>query len=301
MPVARDNPTQFCIIVFGWVIVDQVRLPDGRRLDVRVSGPADGLPLVFHHGTPGAVTPFRAMERAARKRGLRLVTFSRPGYGDSTRHAGRNVVDVVADTAAALAALGAKRCLVGGWSGGGPHALACAARLKTVTAVLVGSSIAPYEAEGLDWTAGMGDANVAEMQAAAQGEERLRPYLVAGREELKEATVAEIVSSLRTVLPEADRAVLTDEFGEDITLSFHEGLRTGVDGWLDDDLAFAKPWGFDLADISVPVMIWHGSADLMVPFAHGQWLASKVPSCVSSPRTGRGPFVAQAGRARANA
>ena len=91
---------------------DHVRLPDGRRLDLRVSGPAGGFPLVFHHGTPGAATPYRVLERAAYARGLRLVTTSRPGYGDSTPQPGRSVVDVVADTAAVLAAIGAGRCLI---------------------------------------------------------------------------------------------------------------------------------------------------------------------------------------------
>jgi pimeloyl-ACP methyl ester carboxylesterase len=86
--------------------IDHVVLSDGRRLDVRITGPADGLPLVFHHGTPGAATPIRALERAAHARDLRLVTTSRPGYGDSTRHPGRSVVDVVADTAEVLAEIG---------------------------------------------------------------------------------------------------------------------------------------------------------------------------------------------------
>src|SRR5215472_7430455 len=133
----------------GMVAVDQVRLPDGRRLDLHVSGPSDGFPLVFHHGTPCAAVPIRAMERAAHARGLRLVTASRPGYGHSTRQPGRSVVDVVADTDAVLAALGAQRCLTMGWSGGGPHTLACGARLGAAAAVLVVAGVAPYEADGL--------------------------------------------------------------------------------------------------------------------------------------------------------
>jgi pimeloyl-ACP methyl ester carboxylesterase len=59
--------------------------------------------------------------------------------------------------------------------------------------------------------------------------------------------------------------------------SFREAVRVSVDGWLDDDLAFTRPWGFGLAEITVPTMIWQGSADLMVPFAHGQWLAAQLP------------------------
>ena len=267
---------------------DHVLLPDGRRLDLRVSGPADGLPLVFHHGTPGAVTPIRALERAAHARGLRLVTTSRPGYGDSSPQPGRSVVDVAADTAAVLDAIGARRCLVAGWSGGGPHALACGARLGATAAVLVIAGVAPYGAQGLDWMDGMGQDNVTEFSAALGGEDRLRPYLLHEREQLKNATAAGIVASLETLLPDVDKAVLTGEFGEDLAASFHEAMRTGVEGWLEDDLAFAGSWGFELAEISVPTMIWQGSADLMVPFAHGRWLASQLPGASAHLEEGEG-------------
>jgi pimeloyl-ACP methyl ester carboxylesterase len=255
----------------------QARLPDGRRLDLRVSGPDGGLPFLFHHGTPGAYVPRRVMERAVHARGLRLVTTSRPGYGDSTRQPGRAVVDVVADTEAVLDELGADRCLVAGASGGGPHALACAARLPAAAAVAVIAGVAPYEAEGLDFMAGMGEENVTEFGAALQGEAVLRPYLSEMRERLKDVGVEGIMTTLETLLPPVDKAVLTDEFGEDLVASFREALRTGVDGWLDDDLAFATPWGFALGEIAVPTAIWQGSADLMVPFAHGQWLSAHVP------------------------
>jgi pimeloyl-ACP methyl ester carboxylesterase len=267
---------------------DHVRLPDGRRLDMRVSGPADGVPLVFHHGTPGAATPVRALERAAHERGLRLVTTSRPGYGDSSRQRGRVVVDVVADTAAVLAAIGTERCLIAGWSGGGPHALACGARLGAAAAVLVIAGVAPYGAEGLDWMAGMGEENIVEFSAAVHGEDELRSYLLPQREQLKDITAAGVASSLETLLPDVDRAVLTGEFAEDMAASFREAVRVGAAGWLDDDLAFASPWGFGLEEISVPVMIWQGSADLMVPFSHGQWLASHLPAASAHLQQGEG-------------
>jgi len=269
-------------------LFSHVRLPDGRRLAMRVSGPADGFPLVFHHGTPGAATPVRALERAAHERGLRLVTTSRPGYGDSSRQPGRMVVDVVADTAAVLAAIGAERCLIAGWSGGGPHALACGARLGAAAAVLVIAGVAPHEAEGLDWTAGMGEENIAEFSAAVHGEDELRSYLVQEREQIKDVTAADVASSLETLLPDADRAVLTGEFAEDLAASFREAVRVGAEGWLEDDLAFASPWGFGLEEISVPVMIWQGSADLMVPFSHGQWLASHLPAASAHLEQGEG-------------
>lgn len=257
---------------------DRVDLPDGRRIEVRVRGPEAGFPLIFHHGTPGAGTPIRALERAAHVRGLRLVTASRPGYGDSTRHEGRRVVDVVSDTEVVLRALGAPRCVVAGWSGGGPHALACAARLPGVSATLVIAGVAPSDTEGLDWMAGMGQGNLDEFGAATRGPGELRDFLDPERERLKEVSPEDIISSLESLLPDVDRAVLTEELAEDLATSFHEGLREGVDGWLDDDLAFVSPWGFDLGEIDVPTAIWQGSDDLMVPSAHGKWLAARVPA-----------------------
>src|SRR5262245_46581438 len=272
----------------GMAAVDHVRLPDGRRLDLRVSGPAGGLPLVFHHGTPSAAVPIRALERAAHARGLRLVTMARPGYGDSTPQPGRGVVDAAADTAAVLAAIGADRCLIAGWSGGGPHALACAARLGATVAALVIAGVAPYGSAGLDWMAGMGEENIAEFSTAVKGEDQLRPYLLDEREQLKDVTAAGIVASLETLLPDVDRAVLTGEFGEDLAANFREAVRMGVDGWLEDDIAFTKSWGFGLEEISVPTMIWQGSADLMVPFSHGQWLASQLPGALVHLEEGEG-------------
>jgi pimeloyl-ACP methyl ester carboxylesterase len=267
---------------------DHLTLADGRRLEFRVSGPAEGLPLVFHHGTPGSLVPFHLIERAAHERGLRFITASRPGYGGSSRDRGREVVDVVADVSELLGAIEVDRCVVAGWSGGGPHALACAARLDAAAAVLVIAGVAPHEAEGLEWLAGMGQENIDEFGAALDGEDTLGRFLTAAREYLKDVTLDAVVSSLGRLLPEVDRAVLTDEFGEDMAASFREALRVGVDGWLDDDLAFVKPWGFGLDEISTPTMLWQGSDDLMVPFAHGRWLSSRVPGVSAHLEQGEG-------------
>lgn len=268
--------------------LEHVDLADGRRLELSVSGPAGGVPLVFHHGTPGAATPIRALERAAHERGLRLVTMSRPGYGGSTRLPGRRVVDVVADVTAVLETLGEARCVVAGWSGGGPHALACAARLEAAQAALIIAGVAPYDADGLEWMAGMGADNVAEFGAASEGEHALRRFLDHAREDLKEVSVGGVIEALGSLLPDVDRAALTDEFGEDMAASFREGLRPGIEGWLDDDLAFTRGWGFELDEIATPVLIWQGSADLMVPFAHGRWLASRLPGASSHLEQGEG-------------
>jgi|SRR5579872_923546 len=266
-----------------------IELPDGRLLDLRASGPTGGPTLLFHHGTPGARTGVPGVEQAAHDRGLRFVTFSRPGYGGSTRRAGRSIADVVEDARAVLDAVGAERCLVAGWSGGGPHALACAARLERASAVAAIASIAPADARGLDWTAGMGEENVQELGIAREGEVALRPYLEAVNELLKDVTSpAQLVEALGSLLPEVDREALDDDFARQLTKDSEEGLRHGVDGWLDDDLAFTRPWGFDLSEISAPTAIWQGSEDLMVPFAHGRWLSDEVPGVAAHLLDGEG-------------
>ena len=254
-----------------------ITLPDGRSLDI-VDAAGDKPVLLFHHGTPGSGRPVRAMQRAAENAGLRLVTYSRAGYGGSSRKAGRSVADVAADMEALLDALGAERCVTVGWSGGGPHALAMGALLPERTAGVVSiAGIALYGARGIDFMAGMGEQNVVEFSASLAGEETLRPSLEADAEQLADTDAAGMIEGMATLLPQVDRDHLTDEFGEDLAANFNEGLRNGVDGWVDDDLAFTGPWGFDLASITVPVAIWQGSEDLMVPYAHGQWLATQVP------------------------
>jgi pimeloyl-ACP methyl ester carboxylesterase len=264
-------------------------MPDGRAIDVEVTGPDGGDVLLFHHGTPGAVTQMRAMQRAAHARGLRLVTWSRPGYGSSTRRAGRLVADVAEDVTVLLDHLRVERCLVAGWSGGGPHALATGALLPSrVLGVLSIASVVPDGLADLELTAGMGEQNVEEFELARQGEEALRPLLEREATGLAHADVAGLIEGLETLLPDVDREVLTAEVGEDMVASFAEGLRTGVDGWLDDDLAFARPWGFELEQLSVPVFLWQGSEDLMVPFAHGQWLSRNVPGATAHLEQGEG-------------
>lgn len=257
-------------------------LPDGRRLEVEITGPSAGTPLLFHHGTPGSAQQIRVMQRATSQRGLRLVTWSRPGYAGSTRRPGRRVVDVIDDAGAILDHLDARRCFVAGWSGGGPHALACAARLADrVDGALVIASITPYGVPDLDYLAGMGEQNVEEFGYALQGEAQLRPYLEAQRPDLAEVDAGGVVRSLATLLPEVDRAQLTDEYGDDMAAGMREAVSTGIDGWLDDDLAFVVPWGFDLAEVAaVPVSLWQGEVDLMVPYAHGQWFAGHLPRSV---------------------
>jgi pimeloyl-ACP methyl ester carboxylesterase len=264
-------------------------LPDGRRLDIDVTGPDDGLPLVFHHGTPGSKVQPRNLQRAAGARGLRLVTYSRAGYGGSTRRPGRSIIDVVPDIAAVLDHLGASRCLVAGASGGGPHALATAVGLSDrVAAVCSIAGVGPHGVSDLEFLAGMGESNLAEFGFAVEGETPLRKFLEHEAEQMRDVDVPGLITAMDTLLPDVDRAALTGELGEDMLAQMNEALRTGVDGWVDDDLAFVRHWGFELADVSVPAFVWQGDVDLMVPFAHGQWLAEQVPNATPHLEPGEG-------------
>lgn len=275
-------------------------LADGRALELYVSGPSDGLPLLFHHGTPGAARPLRFLERAAHDVGLRYVTWSRPGYAGSSRRPGRRVADVADDAAAVLDALGAPTCLTAGWSGGGPHALATGALLGTrVRAVSVIAGVAPWDAEGLDPFAGMGEQNIEEFGLAVAGEGPLRPWLEEQIPELRDADAAGVVAAMATLLPAADVEVLTAEVGDDLATQMRTSVSSGIDGWLDDDLAFVAPWGFDLDTLAVPVYIWQGSEDLMVPAEHGRWLAEHVPGTTAHLEAGEGHLSVGVGRAPA--
>lgn len=255
-----------------------LRLADGRILEYLIAGPADGMPLVFHHGTPFAAVLFEPMVAAASRHGLRTVVYSRPGYAGSSPRPGRTIASVGEDVTALLAELGADHFVTVGWSGGGPHALACAALLpgRCLAAATV-AGVAPYAAEGLDWLDGMGAENVEEFAAATAGEEPLTAYLNAQVESLANVRGDQIAAALGDLISEVDRRALSDTFADYSAAAFRKAVSTGIAGWRDDDLAFVRDWGFDLGSVQTPVSIWQGAEDRMVPFAHGRWLADRVP------------------------
>jgi pimeloyl-ACP methyl ester carboxylesterase len=209
-----------------------IQSADGRALALTESGDLDGYPVLVHMGTPNSRRLYGRNVTDAAQRGLRLISYDRPGYGGSAARPGRSVADCAADVRAICAALGIERLAMWGISGGGPHVLACAALLPDLTAAVASlASLAPYGVAGLDWFDGMGQDNVDDFR----------------------------------------------ELGEYLVYSMREGLAPGGQGWWDDSLATGRPWGFDLAQISVPVLLLHGRYDQFVPFAHGQWLAAHVP------------------------
>jgi pimeloyl-ACP methyl ester carboxylesterase len=252
--------------------------PGGRALRVREAGALDGVPVIVHHGTPGSRMFRERWVADATERGIRMIGFDRPGYGGSDRNHGRSVADVAADVEAICDALELDRVLTHGSSGGGPHALACAALLPgRVVAAATLCSVGPFDADDLDFLAGMGEDNVEELGAALQGEEVLAPLVEALTEQVLGADPDELAEQLESILSPPDVAVVNGGLARELLASMGEGVGATRAGWIDDDLAFVRPWGFDLASISVPTLLWQGRQDLMVPAAHGEWLAEHVP------------------------
>ena len=255
-----------------------MRLPDGRTLEYADGGPEDGVPLVMQHGTPSGAVLYGGLVDAAAAHGFRTILPGRPGYGGSTPRPGRLVADVAGDVAALLDRLGLDEFVTLGWSGGGPHALACAALLPDrCRAAATIAGVAPYAAAGLDWLAGMGEENLAEFRAAAEGPAELTAYLEGAATELAGVGGAEVAAALGDLVSEVDRQALRGGFADYLAASFQAALSTGIAGWRDDDLAFLTGWGFELDAVTVPVALWQGDQDRMVPLEHGRWLAGRVP------------------------
>lgn len=250
-------------------------LADGRTLRVYDSGPVTDraeLPVFWHHGTSQLGTPPAPLGAVADELGIRWLAYDRPSYGGSSQQPGRDVAAAAADVAAVADRLGIERFAALGTSGGGPSALACAALLPERTiAVACLAGLAPFDPAGLDWFAGM----------AADGEQELR-LAVAGRPALqKHFETAQFDPD--TMFTPSDRAVLEAEWGW-----LGSNGDDGIDGIIDDDLAYVKPWGFQLAQVQAPVLLLHGEDDRIVPSAHSVWLARQLPQAQLSLQPGEG-------------
>jgi len=243
---------------------------DGRVLhayDTADGDTGDLVAVFWHHGTPNLGAPPAPLFPAAERLGLRWVSYDRPGYGGSTPRRGRDIASAAADVSSVADALGIDRFAVMGHSGGGPHALACAALLpERVLGVVSGAGLAPFGAEGLDWFAGMTASGVASLRAAAAGRAAKEQHQASGEEYDPEFTPA-------------DQAALAGEWGWLATV-VGPAIEAGPGGLIDDDLAYVNPWGFDPGQVAAPVLVVHGGRDRIVPSAHGQWLARHCRAAV---------------------
>jgi len=250
-----------------------VKTADGRTLAVEDAGDRSGPPVLVHVGSPSSRHLYGRTVTDATARGLRLISYDRPGYGQSTPQPGRTMADCAGDVRAICAALGIERLVTWGLSGGGPHVLACAALLPDlVVAAASLCSPAPYDARGLDWLAGMGPGAEEDVRVMFGDRDVARATFTEEREQLLATSPAELAREWQKTSPDADLAFLADE-----AICVQQALSAGIEGFHGDNWAQLIPWGFDVAEISVPVLLLHGRRDESVPVGHGQWLAARIP------------------------
>lgn len=241
-----------------------ITLTDGRTLDVHDSTKGIHAPLtvVWHHGSPQTGAALEPHLRAAALRGIRWISYARPSYGDSSAQPGRTVANAAADVEQLINAMGIDQIAVMGASGGGPHALACAAIPgDRVWAAATFASLAPFTTD-FDWFAGMAGGGPS-LRAAQHGEDA--------------RVIFERTSSFdENSFNSRDYAALKSEW---TSLSADAGaaMAAGPEGLIADDLAFVGPWGTDLSGIRIPILLAHGSDDRVVPPAHSQWLLENLP------------------------
>ena len=259
---------------------------DGRKLEVLMAGNRGGYPWLWVPGSPSAAADYPRLDDLATKLDLRMVTWSRPGYGGSSPRPlpaqGPRIVDDIPDIETILEAVGIDEFVVVGWSGGGPRALACAAMLPDrcrAAATLAG--LAPFDADGLDWMDGMGPANVADYTAALEGPEAYGAFKEMYFLPMTAARVEDVAAGLVALLTPSDDVGLTGDLALWLTDMMHRAGEQGVIGARDDGLALVASWGFDVRIITVPLAIWAGGQDATVPFEHGKWLAANVPGAVA--------------------
>jgi len=260
------------------VAATDLDLSPGRTLRVYDTAAPDGveeLTVIWHHGTPNTGEPPLPLLPAAAERGIRFVSYDRPGYGSSTPRAGRDVASAAGDVAAIADALRIDRFAVMGHSGGATHALASAAILtERVLATVCLSTVAPIDAAGLDWFAGMAPSCVTKLRAAARGRAALEEYLAASEWDPAEFTTA-------------DHQALHGEWSWLGTIA-GTALQGGQDGLVDDELAYVAPYGFDPGRIAAPILFVHGAEDRVAPRSHAEWLAQHCSSAELWLRPGDG-------------
>ena len=265
---------------------------DGRTLAFVQRGAEDGVPVIVCHGTPGSRRSRHPDPEMYRRHGVRMVAYDRPGYGASDPNIGRSVADAASNIEAIADELGLDRFAVVGGSGGAPHALACGALLEE-RVLRVGALVtpAPSDTDDFDFYEGLAEVNVREFGAAVQGREAIEAFIQPYVDQLRtdpDAVIEEIVSEL----PEVDREIASREgFRSIMRESFVEAVRQGVRGWADDDLAFAKSWGFEPEDVRAEVRLWQGELDVLAPRTHGEYVASRLPNAHFELLEGGGHFL----------
>jgi pimeloyl-ACP methyl ester carboxylesterase len=259
-------------------VTQQIRDPGGRRLSVESVGDPEGKPVFLLHGTPGGRHGPRPRGIVLSRLGIRLISYDRPGYPGSDRVCGRDVASAAEDVRIIADYLGIDRFSVAGRSGGAPHALACAALLpdRVISAAAMGS-LAPYDAGGLDWNAGMTKSNVDAFNYANTDPNALQAMLMEQAQRVNKGSEG-LLKALWPEMGAHDREVVDDIAIRRIIANVHvEALSDNcIDGWVDDVIALGRRWEFDPAKITVPVKLWGGKDDVFSPVSHTYWLAQQI-------------------------
>jgi len=270
----------------------------GREVCLELAGDPEGKPILVHAGEPMSRRLYGGWIADAEKKGIRLISYDRPGYGGSTANPGHTVASGAADVRAIAEALGYERLAIWGISGGGPYALGCAALLPDLAvAVASVASVAPYGIQGFDYFAGMGESNVEGTKLFFADPEAARLELPEDRAAVLAATPEQFAEELESLLSPVDADVLTGDLADWLLDSHKVALSPGDQGWWDNGAAYLGDWGFDVRDIRVPVKIWHGHQDRFVPVQHGEWLAANVAGAEAdiSDRDGHLTMIGRAG------
>jgi pimeloyl-ACP methyl ester carboxylesterase len=255
-----------------------VAVRDGRRLSFAEYGSPRGDALLWMHGTPGArrQIPFEARLHAE-EHNLRIIGVDRPGIGSSTPHLYSDVLDWTADLELLLDALAVEDVRMIGLSGGGPYALAAAAGLSDrVRAVGILGGVAP--------TRGPDAAPGGIIQLAV----RLAPAIEAVRVPLGVGLTGAIrlvkplagpgLDLYAALQPAGDKDLLArPEFKAMFLDDLLNGSRFQTSAPLNDLVLFTREWGFSPSDVTAPVVWWHGDAEHIVPFAHGEHMVERLP------------------------
>ncbi len=252
-----------------------LKLSDGRSLDYITNDSDSKSAILFHHGTPSDCTLWQKWFKGIT--GVKAIAASRPGYGLSDRRRGRTVAADMDDQSQLLDFFGIEKFISIGWSGGGPHAINMSRDRRSVGAITL-AGVGEWGNSDLDFLQGMGPENHEEFGAALAGEASIEEWMIKNTPAFKNVTGADLITSFGGLIGEADKKALTPEVAEQDAASFRRSLSVSYYGWQDDDLAFVQPFGFELAKISKPILVWQGDDDFMVPKSHSEWLAKHIPT-----------------------
>lgn len=266
-----------------------LRLADGRLMSAAEFGDPLGVPLLYFHGYPGSCLEAELGHAAARERGFRLIGIDRPGFGRSDPQWGRRLSDWPADVLVVADALGLARFAVAGASGGGPYAAACAALIPDrLIGVGILSGLGPPESrlpnDGMMWHNRVG------LSIAERAPWLVRPVLGGvGFVMARSSRIA--IANLQCHVAEPDRRILADpDFLRILSGSLREAFRNGSAGAVSDALVYARPWDVDLGSIRIPVHLWHGEDDVIVPVTMARWVARAIPGAHATYLPGEGHF-----------